>query len=259
MPVGTLSLKHRLFRRISPWVGTRIPDAHIYRVSLGMGRVFGRFVRREGARSDYRDGCSLVLGLCLREFAHLGRAFDLPLSVHGLDHVVTAYNQHRRLLLLSLHLPLNLCVHRALFPLRIPVTLVTNMARSAAWPVCGIPEVPQPTFASSGPSLYFQVRSALARERIVISLFDSGYKRGTIRLTSGPIQFAARSHTPVVLFASALDPDGAVRLVFSQGLSSDFLQDRGACLDEIATFIRPFVGEHDRFRWRKRYKSGKAA
>lgn len=265
MPDAALPLKLRLFRqmlfhRIFPWFGAGIPGRLVYSSSLTLGRTFGPYFQHgESAQPMYRDGCSQLLGLFLREFAQLGKAFDLPIVVHGLDQVASAYSQHRRLVLCSIHLPLNRCLHRALAPLRIPSCVITTSVGPVPPYVLGIPDAQQPTRLFPGPSLYFQVRSALSEGRIVITDIDRWYRNRTIGLTSGPIEFAARTQTPILFFATALDRNGEIRVVFSRAHTGAILENRTECLDSFAEFLRPFVGEQDRFCWENRHDGRRAA
>ncbi|MEK6259152.1 MAG: hypothetical protein AABP62_11100 [Planctomycetota bacterium] len=261
MPGAKISLKHRLFCRIFPQIAAYIPDRLAYLTSLGLGRALGFCVQRSADSYPMcRDGRSMIVGRCLREFGILGKAFDLPLIVQGLDHVQAAHSQHRRLVLVSIHLPLNVCVHRALFPLGIPATIITG-SNVTFRSVCGIPEAPRPAIACPGPLLYFKVRSALNEERIVLASIDrpSWYRDRMIGLTPGPIEFAARTETPVVFFATALDRNGDIRVVFSRAHIGAILRDQAACLESFATFMRPFVGEPDQFFWESRHATRRAA
>ena len=246
-----------LFDQILPWFGAA---RLVYPFSLHLGRTFGFcFQQGDDCSPASRDGCGRLIRHCLTEFAQLGKAFDLPIVVQGLDQVASAYSQHRRLVLCSIHLPLNRCLHRALAPLRIPTCVITTAVGAVPPYVLGVPDAPQPTRLFPGPSLYFQVRSALSQGRIVMVEIDRWYRDRTIGLTSGPIEFAARTQTPVLFFATALDRNGDIRVAFSRAHTGTRLENLTECLDSFAEFLRPFVGEQDRFCWEDRHAGQRAA
>ena len=242
------------------WRDAAVPGRFVYPVSLNLGRALGPFFQQgDDSLPTFRDGCGLLIQLCLTEFAQLGKEFDIPLVVSGLDQVASAYSLHRRLVLCSIHMPLNRCLHRALAPLQIPSCVITTTVGPVPPYILGIPDARKPTRLFPGTSLYFQVRSALSEGRIVMTDIDRWYRDQTIGLTSGPIEFAARTQTPVVFFATALDRNGDIRLNFSPAHTGAILENRAACLDAFAEFLRPFVGEQDRFCWEDRHAGRRAA
>lgn len=261
MPNAIPSLKYRVFRRTFPWIAARVPDRLVYPASLALGRAFGscfQFIRREiGPRN--RDAAAFMIDMCLREFSQLGKAFELPLVVRGLDQVAAAYAQHRRLILCSIHLPLNRCLHRALLPLGVPMALITTTRDTICPFVYGIPNAPRPKVMFPGESLYFQVRSALSDGCIVMTDIDRWYRQQAIGLTFGPLQFAGRTQTPVQFFATRWDATHGVEVAFSPAYTGEILEDPTKCLDALDSFLRPYAGEQHQFCWESREKNQRAA
>ncbi len=255
------SLKFRLFRRTFPWIAARVPDRLVYATSLALGRSFGSYFQRKDRMPWCLDGygSAILTNICLCEFSQLGKAFELPLVVLGLDQVAAAYAQHGRLILCSIHLPLNRCLHRALLPLGAPTAVIAG-ASNIPWPyVHGIPNAPRPKVMSPGESLYFQVRSALSDGRIVMTDIDRWCRQQTIGLTMGPIQFAGRTQTPVQFFATRWDATHRVEVAFSPAYTGEVLQDSTKCLDALDSFLRPYVGDPYQFCWESREKTRRAA
>jgi hypothetical protein len=255
------SLKYRIFRRTFSWIATRVPNRLVYATSLALGRLFGLYFQRRNSMPWCRDGygSAKLANMCLGEFTQLGKAFEFPLVVRGIDQVAAAYAQHGRLLLCSIHLPLNRCLHRALLPLGAPTAVIAD-AGNAIWPyVHGIPNAPRPKVMSPGASLYFQVRSALSDGCIVMVDIDRWCRQQTIGLTICPIQFACRTQTPVLFFATCWDATHRVEVVFSPACASEVLQDSTKCLDALDSFLRPYVGDQYQFCWERRERNRRAA
>ena len=240
----------RLGLKVIPLFGKLVPGRFVYPLSMALADAFGPRLQNRMRPFPYleRPGRERFLRFSLARFSDLGKSFDIPLIYHGVDQLLNSYAQHGGMVLCSIHLPLTGIMHGALFQLHVPTAAVLNPNSTIKQYVFGHPEAEAPEILETGPSLFFQARTALRDGRAVLVDIDRPYENDTLLLHPGFIRFAALNQTPVFFYASRLS-GSHIDVFFSEPHSGEQLADLDACLLSFRTFMSPFVREDVRFCW----------
>ncbi|MDQ3812755.1 MAG: hypothetical protein M3347_02245 [Armatimonadota bacterium] len=242
-------MKRRIFRMVA----RPVPGCWVYPLSLTVATALRPFRDKRVPREQlplYWDKRARMLNFCLDEFSRMGKAFDIPFIFHGREQFVATYEQYQCLIVCSVHLPLNRCMHRALLPQRLPITLINGALGHNKPYVYGAPTAPGPQVVLPDQAL-LKVRRALKERRIVTTDIDVERPDQTIYLRTELLRLAHQTGTPVMFCATRLKGLKGIEVFFSEPHVGKSLADLPACMQLFECFMRPFVRPTDKFVWQQ--------
>lgn len=162
-----------------------------------------------------KDVTAIVLRSLLINMSCHGKKFPLDMKVEGLtlSDIRDVYSVHNRLLLCSVHLPLNRLILRVLHDLAIPIAVVKYPWDGKGW-VWG--ESGEVESINVSPSVLLNVKGKLSENHAVVTILDNPRKTkdsvhilkhsgGTLYVSRNIFKLAMITRTPVIFFIGSRD------------------------------------------------------